>query len=78
MKRRRNLKETLSPYLYLAPFLIGVIVFTLYPMINVFIMSFKENYKYLTGAFSGFGLDNYTTVLRLISSRQSLIPSNMY
>ena len=78
MKRRRNLKETLSPYLYLAPFLIGVIVFTLYPMINVFIMSFKENYKYLTGAFSGFGLDNYTTVLSDPYFQQAIINTFKY
>ena len=78
MKRRRNLKEILSPYLYLAPFLIGVIVFTLYPMINVFIMSFKENYKYLTGAFSGFGLDNYTAVLSDPYFQQAIINTFKY
>ena len=47
----------------MAPFLIGLILFTIYPFINVVLISFKENYKVLTGEFSGFGLDNYRDVI---------------
>lgn len=48
---------------YLTPFLIGVIIFTLYPIVNVFLTSFKENFNYITKEFSGWGLANYQYVL---------------
>ncbi|GHU67081.1 ABC transporter permease [Clostridia bacterium] len=53
----------IEPALYLTPFLIGIIVFTLYPVINVIVISFMEDYNYLTRSFSQFGLDNYKSVL---------------
>ena len=68
-KKNRDGSEKLTartfiePALFLAPFLIGLIIFTLYPFINVILISFKENYKVLTGEFSGFGLDNYQDVI---------------
>ena len=49
--------------LYLLPFLIGIAVFTLYPVINVVLMSFKEGYSYLSRSFDQWGLANYQTVL---------------
>lgn len=51
-----------EPLLYLIPFFLGLLVFTIYPIINVVIMSFKEGYR-LSGAFTGVGLGNYQTVL---------------
>lgn len=53
----------IEPILYLAPFLVGVIVFTLYPVIHVVFISLMEDYNYLTRAFSRFGLGNYISVL---------------
>lgn len=53
----------IEPYLYLLPFLIGIAVFTLYPVINVVLMSFKEGYSYLSRSFDQWGLANYQTVL---------------
>jgi len=52
-----------EPFLYILPFLIGLLIFTVYPIINVVLISFKENYKLLTGAYTGFGLDNYAKVI---------------
>ena len=64
MKRWSKISfKRIEPLLYLAPFLIGIIIFTLYPIFNVFFMSFKENYKYLTGEFSGYGLNNFVQIL---------------
>lgn len=63
-RRIRLFLRNLKPLLYLFPFLTGVAVFSLYPIVNVVIMSFKENYKYLTGKFSGYGFANYAYVLR--------------
>ena len=58
-KKWRNKK----PYLYILPFAIGVIIFTLYPIINVLLISFKENFNYITKGYSGIGLSNYIYVL---------------
>lgn len=49
--------------IYLTPFLLGIIFFTLYPILNVFLTSFKENYNYITKEFTGWGLANYQYVL---------------
>ncbi len=66
MARNNNdgcFNRPLEPYFYLAPFIIGVILWTLYPVINVFLISFKENYRFLSGNFSGYGLANYARIL---------------
>lgn len=52
-----------EPWIYLAPFLIGLIIFTVYPVINVFLISFKEGYRQLTGAYTSLGFGNYASVL---------------
>ena len=59
----RSPLSRIEPYLYLLPFFLGIAVFTLYPVVNVVLMSFKEDYSYLSGAFSQWGLGNYTKVL---------------
>ena len=51
-----------EPLIYLVPFFLGLLLFTIYPIINVVIMSFKQGYR-LSGAYNGIGLDNYVTVL---------------
>ena len=62
-QKRHDLFQKIEPWLYLAPFLIFIIVFTLYPVINVFIISFKENYSHLRKTFDGFNFENYKYVL---------------
>lgn len=49
--------------LYLLPFLVFFIVFVIYPVVNVFLLSFKQNYSYLRGTFDGWSLENYRKVL---------------
>ena len=61
--KRRELFNKVEPLLYLSPFLIFIIIFTLYPVINVFTISFKENYSYLRGTFKAFNFENYKYVL---------------
>lgn len=48
--------------LYLLPAIILLGIFTFYPLVNTFIISFKEDYDYMTGRFSSFGLDNYKLI----------------
>ena len=62
-QKRRDRFSKIEPWLYLSPFLIFIIIFTLYPVINVFTISFKENYSYLRGTFSKLSLENYKYVL---------------
>ena len=61
--KRREFFTKIEPWLYLSPFLIFIIIFTLYPVINVFTISFKENYSYLRGTFKAFNVENYKYVL---------------
>ena len=62
-QKRRDIFSKIEPWLYLSPFLIFIIIFTLYPVINVFTISFKENYSYLRGTFSKISFENYKYVL---------------
>ncbi|MDD4311734.1 MAG: sugar ABC transporter permease [Eubacteriales bacterium] len=62
VERATKTRAFFEPVAFLAPFMVGLILFTVYPFINVFILSFKQNYK-LSGAFSSFGLKNYADVL---------------
>ena len=59
---RVKVAEFIEPMDYLLPFFVGVIVFTLYPTVRVFIMAFQERYK-LSGEFQGWGLGNFRDVL---------------
>ncbi|MBQ6645259.1 MAG: sugar ABC transporter permease [Clostridia bacterium] len=72
---RAKLGRFIEPFDYLLPFLVGVIIFTLYPMIRVFIMSFQERYheiKFGFGEGEGWGLGNYKFVLTGASSSDFL------
>ena len=40
-----------EPGLFLLPFLIGLLVFTVYPFINVILLSFRQDYSLMTGEF---------------------------
>lgn len=62
-QKRHDTFSKIEPWLYLSPFLIFIIIFTLYPVINVFTISFKENYSYLRGTFKAFNFENYKYVL---------------
>ena len=62
-QKRRDRFSKIEPWLYLSPFLIFIIIFTLYPVINVFTISFKENYSYLRGTFKSINFENYKYVL---------------
>lgn len=59
----QRIKQNTEPWLYLLPFFVFLIVFILYPVINVFILSFKENYSHLKNTFDGFNFNNYKYVL---------------
>ncbi|MBQ3669411.1 MAG: sugar ABC transporter permease [Clostridia bacterium] len=70
---RARVGQAIEPFDYLLPFLVGVGVFTFYPMIRVLIMSFQENY-HLTGnnlgEATGWGIGNYKFILSGAGSSQ--------
>ena len=76
--KNRIIKDKIEPYVYLLPFMLFLIVFTIYPVINVFILSFKENYSYLRGTFDGWSLENYKEVLTDDKFKQSMINTFLY
>ena len=76
--KNRLIKDKVEPYVYLLPFMLFLIVFTIYPVINVFILSFKENYSYLRGTFDGWSLENYKEVLTDDKFKQSMINTFLY
>ena len=49
----------IEPFIFLLPFLIGLAIFTVYPFINVIILSFRENYQILSRTSLRLGLSNY-------------------
>lgn len=56
-------KNNWKAWLYLAPVLILMAVFTFYPILNTFYISFLKNYNYLRpDQFSGFTFDNYIDI----------------
>lgn len=76
--QKKMIKDKIEPFLYLFPFMLFLIVFTIYPVINVFILSFKENFSYLRGTFDGIGLANYHEVLTDEKFRQALLNTFLY
>lgn len=59
-------KNDWRAWLYLAPVIILLAVFTFYPLINTFGIAFLKDYSYITQSSKGFTLDNFGYVLGLI------------
>ena len=57
-------KNNWKAWLYLAPAIILLAIFMFYPLIDVFIYSFEENYGFVTQRYTGIGIYNYQFVLR--------------
>jgi len=60
MMEKRNPKG----WLYLLPAMLFLGVFMVYPLIDVFIYSFEEEFNFASQSFKGYGLYNYSFVLR--------------
>lgn len=75
-EKRSELNSKLEPVDYLAPFFIGVILFTVYPVIRVIIMSFQERYKQ-DGSFISWGLGNYSYVIKGIEGTTNYFMQGM-
>ncbi len=51
-------------FLYLLPAFLFLVFFLVYPLIDVFVYSFQENYNFASQTYTGVGLYNYQYVLR--------------
>ena len=51
-------------FLYLLPAFLFLGFFLIYPLIDVFVYSFQENYNFASQSYTGVGLYNYQYVLR--------------
>jgi len=58
-------KNNWKAWLYLAPALILVVIFLIYPLINTIFISFLSDYSYIDGSYSGFTFDNFGLILGL-------------
>ncbi len=60
-------KNNWKAWLYLAPTLILMLIFTFYPLVNTIIISFLKDYNYTSGSFAGtsFTFDNYLAIFGL-------------
>ena len=63
LQRSAALWSALEPFAYLLPFMVSIAIFTLYPVFNVVLMSFKEGFRMLTGQYTAIGLGNYAYVI---------------
>lgn len=75
---RRKIFTNIEPFLYLLPFFAGILIFTLYPVINVFLLSFKENYSHLRNTYSGWSFNNYIEVFTDPKFRQAMLNTFLY
>ncbi|MEG2119140.1 MAG: sugar ABC transporter permease, partial [Pseudoflavonifractor sp.] len=48
-----------EPLLYAAPFLLVCMVFTIWPIINVFLTSFYEGYNFIDNTYQSVGFANF-------------------
>lgn len=58
-------KNNWKGWLYLAPVIILVTVFLIYPLINTIFIAFTRNYNYSTGTFECFTFENFGIILNL-------------
>lgn len=52
----------LRAMLYLSPAIILMGVFTFYPLVDTFLISFKEEYNYMKATYTSIGFGNYTRI----------------
>lgn len=63
MNRTVTWKSTLKAFLYLLPMLIGIGIFTIYPIFKSIDMSFYQDFDIFTGEVMSRGTENYQKIL---------------
>lgn len=60
----KNIFNQYKAWLYLLPALILLGMFLIYPLVDVFVYSFEENFSSVSQSYTGIGLYNYKYVLK--------------
>lgn len=63
-RSKLHVRYDYTAYIYLLPAFILLAVFTIYPMINTVITSFKYDYRFLTGGFTAFSIKYYLDIFK--------------
>lgn len=71
-------KKSLKGYRYLLPALVIILVFTVYPLIKAFIISFLEGYSMINGQYDRIGFSNYRKLFQDEVFRKSLLNTGIY
>lgn len=71
--RKFNRKENLHAWLYLAPALILLLIFTFYPILNTFRISVLQDYHQLTGAYKAINFGNFKKIFEYPAFWDSVI-----
>lgn len=71
-------KQNRSGYLYILPALVIVGIFTVYPLVQVFAMSFFQGYDFSSGKFQSLGLANYEYLTQDPVFRKALANTFLY
>ena len=66
------MKNNMKGWLYLLPAILFLGVFMVYPLIDVFVYSFQENYQFVSQTYTGVGAYNYSYVLHDASFLQAV------
>ncbi|MCD8204382.1 MAG: sugar ABC transporter permease [Coprobacillus sp.] len=61
-------KNNWKAWIYLAPVIILLVIFLIYPLINTIVISFLKDYNYATGHSNGFTFSNYGIILGLMET----------
>ena len=61
-------KNNWKAWIYLAPVIILISVFLLYPLVNTIFIAFAKDYQYSTGQFSGITLRNFGEIFGLATA----------
>lgn len=69
-------KNNWKAWIYLAPVIILITIFLLYPLVNTIIIAFAKDYKYATGEFDGFTLENFGVIFGLIKTESGGLETN--
>lgn len=77
-KSPRGRAKQYKAYLYLAPSLVLMAVFVLYPLIKAIWMSFCEGYNVISGTYAGINFENYRVLFSDKVFLKSLVNTSLY
>ena len=61
-RKSRQIKEWMSSFAFILPVMIGILVFTLFPMVSSLVYSFTRTYTTVKGTGEWIGLGNYASI----------------